>query len=72
MKFSGTRSSHRILIIYGENTAYREAQEYLVDCFEKARERVDCVKVPNGNHGLANKGKELIRAWVEETFAKDL
>ena len=37
MEFSGTRSSHRILVIYGENSVAREWQDYFMECIDLAR-----------------------------------
>jgi len=71
MKYSGTRSSHRILVIYGENSIAKEWQEYFIERFDEARGRISYIEVPGAGHGLNAAGKKLIRAWVEETFESE-
>jgi hypothetical protein len=72
MKFTGTRSSHRILVIYGESSTAREWQEYFMECFKKARGRIDYIEVPKAGHGINGEGKALIRGWIQDNFGKDL
>lgn len=69
MKFSGTRSRHRILITYGEDSTAREWQEYFMERFDQARGRISYIEVPGAGHGLNAAGRKLIRGWIEETFA---
>lgn len=68
MEFSGTRSSHRILVIYGEKSVARKWQSYFNERFEQARGRTSFIEVPGAGHGLNAAGKELIRGWVDENF----
>jgi hypothetical protein len=72
MKFSGTRSSHRILVIYGENSVAREWQQYFMEHFDQVRGHIEYIEVPKAGHGLNGDGKKRIRSWIEDTFGKDL
>lgn len=72
MKFSGTRSTHRILFIYGDTSGNREWQESFIKRIDQARGRIDYLEVPNAGSKLTEKGKQKIRQWIEETFAKGL
>lgn len=68
MEFSGTRSRHRILVIYGEKSVARKWQDYFNKRFEDARGRTSFIEVSEAGHGLNAAGKKLIRDWVQETF----
>ncbi|WP_308986693.1 hypothetical protein [Thalassobacterium sedimentorum] len=72
MKFSGTRSSHHILVIYGEKSTSREWQELFMERFDQARGRIEYIEVPNAGHGLNGEGKVMIREWILAKFGKDL
>lgn len=72
IEYDGTRSSHDILIVYGENSHVREWQDYFMQRIDKARGRIDYIEVENAGHGLNRDGKQAIREWIEKTFSKDL
>jgi pimeloyl-ACP methyl ester carboxylesterase len=72
MVFSGVRSSHRVLVIYGEKSTAKEWQEYFMERFKRARGRTDYIEVPQAGHGLNGEGRRLIRDWIETTFRKEL
>ena len=72
MKYKGARSSHRILVVYGENSTAKEWQKYFMEQFDQARGRIDYIEVPGAGHGLNGAGKQRIRAWIEKTFEGEL
>lgn len=72
MEFRGARSSHRILVAYGEHSNVRDWQEYFIKRFDQARGQIDYIEVPNAGHGLNSDARRLIRKWIEETFEKHL
>lgn len=66
MTFSGTRSSHRILVIYGEVSTARQWQMFFINKIKEARGRMTFLEVPGAGHGLNGDGRRMIRKWIDD------
>jgi hypothetical protein len=66
MVFKGAKSSHRILVVYGEDSHVRAWQDYFIEKIEQCRGRVTYRGIENAKHGLNGHGKDAIHIWIDE------
>lgn len=72
MEYRGTRSSHRLLVTYGEETPHMEWQRYFMERIGEQSGRFTFLGIPDAKHGLTGKGRGMIREWIETTFEEEL